>query len=72
MLINLINIILLIPKIKMIDLAVFLSNGSEVSSCCNFFNELILFFDWDKIFELINNSLNLVLLYCKLIDKLKI
>ena len=71
-LIDSIDIIFLISNIKLANPAIFLSNWTEISSCYNTLNWLILPVNWVEVFELINNSLNLILLYCKLVNKLKI
>lgn len=70
--IDLMDIIFFILNIKLTNLTVFLSNYIKILSCYNIFNLLILFIDGFKVLKSINNSLNLMSLYCKSINKLKI
>lgn len=68
---DLINVALFISNIKLAELAVFLLSWIEVSSCCNTFNWPMPPVNRVEVSELINNSLNLVLLYCGSLDELK-
>lgn len=65
------NIVFFVPNIKFANLALFLSNYIKVLYYYNIFHWLILLINEVKKLELIMNSLNLVLLYYKSLDKLK-
>lgn len=70
-LIDPIDVIFTILNVKLADPAMFLSSWAKMLSCCNTLNWLILLVDWVEALELINYSLNLVLLYFELVNKLK-
>lgn len=69
---NPINVIFSIPNVKLADPAVFFSSWIEVSSYCNTFSWQILLDNYVEASELMNNYLNLILLYCRWVDELKI
>lgn len=69
---DLIDLVLTILNVKLAGSAIVLLNFTEESSCCNFFNLLIPSGNWVGALGLISKSLNLMLLDCKLVDKLKI
>lgn len=58
-------------NIKLVNLAMFLSNWNKVSSCCNAFDWLMPLVDWVEVFKSISNLLNSVSLNCKSVDELK-
>ena len=66
-----INAVLPIPNLKLVNLTVFLSSWIKISNYCNITIWLMPLVNWVEAFELISNLLNLILLYCKLVDKLK-
>ena len=68
---NLIDVVLSLPNVKLANPALFLSSCIEVLNCCNTFNWLMLLDNWVEKSKLINNLLNLVLLYYKSVDELK-
>ena len=70
-LIDLINIMLFIPNIQLANPVVFLFSSIKVLSCCNAFNWPILPINQVEIPKSMNSLLNLVSLYCKLVEKLK-
>lgn len=63
---------LYILNIKIIELAMVFSNNIEISSCYNTIFLLISPINQVKVSKLINNLLKLMLLYCKLLNELKI
>lgn len=61
--IDLINATFSILNVKFANLAMFLLSWIEILNCYNIFNWLMLPVHWVKTFKLINNLLNLILLY---------
>lgn len=70
--IDLINPVFLFWIVKLVDPAIFLTSWTEISSYCKALSWLISLVDQIKPVKSMNNSLNSVLLYRKLVDWLKI
>lgn len=70
--INLIDDLLLIPKVKLADLAILLASWIKVLSCYNIINWVMPPIDQVEVLKLISNLLNSVSFYYKLINELKI
>lgn len=68
---DVIDRIFVIPKAKLADPIMFLSIWIEILSYYIAFSGPISPVDWDKAPESLNIPLNLILLYCELVDKLK-
>lgn len=69
---DLMDVVLSSLNVKLVDLTIFLLSCIETSSCYKAFCWLMPPIDWVEVPESISNLLNLMSLYCKIIDRLKI
>lgn len=68
---DLIDTILLISNLKLVDRVIFLLSEMKILSWCKVFGEPMLLIDWVEAQELMSSFLNMVLLYCQVIEELK-